>query len=115
MPHPSQAGSVARAIHAPIARRMAAEGGVIGLWPNRLVFAHMDLYADEMVRMVDALGALHVGVGSDLFGLASTIMPGYEQFAALEDELARRKLKDEEIRSVLGGNYARVLRDALTI
>lgn len=113
MPRPSQAGSVARAIHAPIAMRLAATGGVIGLWPNRLVFANTDLYADEIVRMVDALGALHVGVGSDLFGLASTIMPGYEQFAALEGELARRKLKDEEIHSVLGGNYVRVLRQAM--
>ena len=113
MPYPSQPGSVARAIHAPIARRLAAKGGVNGLWPNRLVFANIDLYADELVRMVDALGALHVGIGSDLFGLVRTIMPGYEQFAALEDELARRKLQDEDIRSVLGGNYVRVLHQAL--
>ena len=113
LPHPLQAGSVARAIHAPIARLMAAKGGVVGLWPNRLVFADMNLYADEVARMVDALGAAHVGIGSDLFGLVRTIMPGYEEFAALEDELARRKLKDEEIGSVLGGNYVRVLRQAL--
>ena len=113
MPRPSQAGSLARAIHAPIARRMAAKGGVVGLWPNGLVFANIDLYADELVRMVDSLGSHHVGIGSDLNGIARTIMPGYGQFAALEDELARRKLKDEEILWVLGGNYVRVLRQAL--
>lgn len=115
LPQPSQAGSVARAIHAPIARRLAGKGGVVGLWPNGLVFADLEQYADAIVRTVEALGAAHVGIGSDLFGLVRTIMPGYEQFAMLEDELALRNLKDEEILSVLGGNYVRVLRQALTM
>ena len=69
--------------------------------------------AGALKTMVEALGASHVGIGSDLHGLVRTIMPGYEEFAALEDELARRKLKDEDIRSVLGGNYVRVLHQAL--
>ncbi len=115
LPQPSQAGSVARAIHAPIARRLAGKGGVVGLWPNGLVFADLELYADAIVRTVEALGASHVGIGSDLHGLVRTIMPGYEQFAMVEDELAKRKLKDQEIIAVLGGNYVRVLRDALSI
>ena len=113
-PHPSQAGSIARAIHAPIARRLAAKGGVVGLWPNGLVFANLDLYADELVRMVESLGAAHVGIGSDLNGIVRTIMPGYEQFAVLEDALASRKLRDEDILAVLGGNYVRVLRESLS-
>lgn len=114
MPRPSQAGSIARAIHAPIARRLAEKGGVVGLWPNGLVFASPDAYADELVRMVEALGATHVGIGSDLNGILRTIMPDYGQFAALEDALARRRLKDEDILAVLGGNYIRVLRQSLS-
>jgi len=113
LPRPSQAGSHARAIHAPIARRVADKGGVVGLWPNGLVFGNLDLYADELVRMVAALGAAHVGVGSDLNGITRTIMPGYAQFAALEEALASRKLSDDDVRAVLGGNYVRVLRQAL--
>ncbi|MGH8673288.1 MAG: dipeptidase [Burkholderiales bacterium] len=113
MPRPSQAGSVARAIHAPIARRLAEKGGVVGLWPNGLVFANLDLYADELVRMVEWLGVAHVGIGSDLNGIVRTIMPTYEQFAALEDALARRGLGNESILAVLGGNYVRVLGESL--
>jgi membrane dipeptidase len=64
--------------------------------------------------MVEALGAAHVGIGSDLNGIVRTIMPGYEQFAALEDALGSRKLKDEDILAVLGGNYVRVLRQSLS-
>jgi len=115
LPHPSQAGSVARAIHAPIARQLATKGGVVGLWPNGLVFGNLDLYADELVRMVESLGVAHVGIGSDLNGIVRTIMPGYEQFALLEDALASRKLRDEDVLAVLGGNYVRVLRAALTV
>ena len=113
MPRPSHAGSVARAIHAPIARRLAEKGGVVGLWPNGLVFGNLDLYADELVRMVEWLGVAHVGIGSDLNGIVRTIMPTYEQFAALEDALAGRGLGRESILAVLGGNYVRVLGESL--
>jgi membrane dipeptidase len=112
-PRPSQAGSHARAIHLPIARRIAERGGVVGLWPNGLIFGTLDLYANELVRMVAALGAAHVGIGSDLNGITRTIMAGYAQFASLEEALASRKLSDADIRAVLGGNYVRVLRQAL--
>ena len=112
-PRYSQAGSLARAIHLPVARRLAEKGGVVGLWPNGLVFANLELYADELVRMIGLLGVAHVGVGSDLNGITRTIMPGYAQFAALEGALAGRGLPKESIAAVLGGNYVRVLREAL--
>ena len=112
-PRHSQAGSIARAIHLPVARRIAEKGGVVGLWPNGLVFANLELYADELVRMIGLLGVAHVGVGSDLNGITRTIMPGYAQFAALEGALASRGLPRESIAAVLGGNYVRVLRESL--
>jgi len=113
LPRPSQPGALARAIHAPIAKRLAEKGGVIGLWPNGLIFGNLELYADELMRMVAALGVAHVGIGSDLNGITRTIMPGYAQFAALEDLLAQRGLASEQIRAVLGGNYVRVLSQSL--
>ena len=113
-PRPAQAGSHARAIHLPVARRIADKGGVVGLWPNGLVFANMELYADELVRMVKVLGVAHVGVGSDLNGIRRTIMPDYAQFAALEGALASRGLPKETLSAVLGGNYVRVLRESMT-
>ena len=113
LPRPSQPGALARAIHAPIAKRLAEKGGVVGLWPNGLIFGNLELYADELMRMVAALGVAHVGIGSDLNGITRTVMPGYAQFAALEDLLARRGLASEQIRAVLGGNYVRVLSESL--
>ncbi len=86
---------------------------MVGLWPNGLIFGNLDLYADELMRMVAALGVAHVGIGSDLNGITRTIMPGYAQFAALEDLLAQRGLASEQIRAVLGGNYVRVLSQSL--
>ena len=112
-PRPSQAGSIARAIHLPVARRIAERGGVVGLWPNGLVFANLDLYADELMRMVKVLGVAHTGVGSDLNGITRTIMPTYAQFAALEGALGQRGLAAQDISAVLGGNYVRVLRESL--
>ena len=112
-PPPSQAGSIARAIHLPVARRIAEKGGVVGLWPNGLVFANLELYANELARTVGLLGVAHVGIGSDLNGIRRTIMPGYAQFAALEGALGSRGLGAKDISAVLGGNYVRVLREAL--
>ena len=112
-PRPSQAGAIARAIHLPVARRIAEKGGVVGLWPNGLIFANLELYADELVRMISLLGIAHVGIGSDMNGIRRTIMPGYAQFAALEAALASRGLAPKDISAVLGGNYVRVLREAL--
>ena len=48
-----------------------------------------------------------------MFGLTRTIMPGYEEFAGLPAYLTKRGMKDAEIEAVLGGNYVRVLRQAL--
>ena len=63
---------------------------------------------------IGAAGAPHVGIARDLNGIARTSMPSYQRFAALEEALASRKLKEDDILAVLGGNYARVLRPALT-
>ncbi|MBI3371451.1 MAG: membrane dipeptidase [Betaproteobacteria bacterium] len=114
-PLASQGGIAARAIHAPLARQLAAKGGVIGLWPLWYSYANLDLYADELTRMVDAYGASHVGIGSDMFGLGRSTMPSYAEFAQLPDYLAKRGLKDADVDAVLGGNYLRLLRQALVL
>ena len=61
----------------------------------------------------EALGPAHVGVGSDMVGLPSSVIPGYEGFAALEEILAKRRIKADDIENMLGRNYLRVLRQSL--
>ncbi len=113
MPSPSQGGSLARAVYAPVAKRIAEKGGVVGLWPDWYTYANLDLMADGIARAAEQIGAAHVGIGSDMHGLTRTIMPGYVEFASLEGELAKRGLKAAEVEGIMGGNYIRVLREAM--
>jgi membrane dipeptidase len=113
MPAYSQSGSVARAIHLPMAKAIAAKGGVIGFWPDWYTYSNIALMADALSRAAGEIGAAHVGIGSDMHGLVRTIMPSYVEFAALEEELSRRGMKAAEVEGILGGNYLRVLREAM--
>ena len=114
MPLPSQGGSMARAIHAPVAKKVAEVGGVIGIWPDWYTYSHLDLMADAIARAADQLGAAHVGIGSDMHGLGPrSLMPGYAEFSSLEELLGKRGLKPAEVEGIMGGNYIRVLREAM--
>jgi membrane dipeptidase len=104
----------ARAIHAPLAKRIAEKGGVIGIWPLGSQYGSLDAYARALLDAAASLGADHVGIGSDMFGLGgSSVIPGYEQFSQLEELLFKRGLKADEVRNIMGGNYLRVLGQAL--
>ena len=112
-PSVSHGATAARAIHAPLAKKLADQGGVIGLWPLWYSYAHLNFYCDELIRLAQTYGVEHVGIGTDMFGLPRTIIPSYEEFARLPDYLAQRGMAQKEIDAVLGGNYIRVLRQAL--
>jgi len=113
LPAHTQDGSTARAIHLPMAKAIAAKGGVIGFWPDWYTYANLALMADALARAAADLGVAHVGIGSDMHGLLRTVMPSYVEFAALEEELSRRGMKGPEVDGILGGNYLRVLREAM--
>ena len=59
-----------------------------------------------------AAGALGFCPGLS-FGQGKT--SGYAEFATLEAELAKRGLKAADIEGIMGGNYIRVLRQAMTL
>lgn len=113
MPNYTQNGSLARAISLPVARRIAEKGGVIGVWPDGFTYANLELMADALVRLAGELGAAHVGVGSDMNGLIRTVIPSYAEYARLDEMLGKRGMKPAEIEGILGGNYLRVLREAM--
>jgi membrane dipeptidase len=103
----------ARAIHKPLALEVAKRGGVVGIWPIGAMFRSLDAYADALLDAAGALGAAHVGIGTDIAGLSSSVIPGYEGFPALEALLAARGVGRRDIENMLGGNYVRVLRQSL--
>lgn len=112
-PHYTQNPVRARAIHKPLALAIARKGGVVGLWPLGSMYRSLDAYAAALVDAAEALGAAHVGVGTDLAGLPSSVIPGYAEFALLEEALAKRAVKSDDIANMLGGNYLRVLGRSL--
>ncbi len=115
MPSGWRGGVAARAIHSPLARKLADKGGVIGLWPLWNAYANLDLYSDELMRLVNAYGQAHVGIGTDMDGLGRSTLPSYAEFAELPGYLAKRGLGGAGIDAVLGGNYIRVLREAMRV
>ena len=114
-PGPGRGAMAARPIYAPLARKLADKGGVLGLWPPWNSYANLDLYSDELIRMVNAYGADHVGIGTDMDGIGRSTLPSYVEFAELPQYLSKRGLNDTGIEAVLGGNYIRVLRQALSV
>jgi membrane dipeptidase len=90
------------------ARAIADAGGVIGAWPAGVVLETFEDYLDEIVRLVDLVGAAHVGVGTDMDGNYQPVMSSYEEFDALEAGLAGRGLSEEQLDLVLGASFLRL-------
>ena len=67
--------------------------------------------AAGIARMADVVGAAHVGLGSDMNGLVGpSALRSYRDLPALADALRRCGFGVDELRGILGGNYARVFR-----
>jgi membrane dipeptidase len=91
------------------ARLVADTGGVIGIWPPISVFADKAAYAAGIAQAVDAVGIDHIGIGTDMEGLIfGTCYHGYEETPAVAAALLDHGFGPEEVRKIMGGNYARV-------
>jgi membrane dipeptidase len=102
------------------AEGIAASGGLIAV-----TFAGAFVDADpakvSVARVVDHIdhlgsivGAGHVGVGSDFDGFGpktGTVMPDCTHLPELTNELLARGYTEPEIRSIMGGNWLRVIQD----
>jgi microsomal dipeptidase-like Zn-dependent dipeptidase len=103
------------------ARRFAARGGVVGLWTARVKsdrsYSVRDpqTYADEVARMVDLLGPKAVAFGTDMDGVGKDpVFSQYSELRQVAESLAQRNWPDDVLHDVCIGNYARVLKKAMT-
>ncbi len=112
-PYYTMDGARARGLHLPVARKIAAKGGVVGFWALGQQFRSLGGMADAVAEAVEKLGPAHVGIGSDIAGMPTTVMPTYAAFAELAELLEKRGVKGEDLDNILGMNYIRVLRQAL--
>jgi membrane dipeptidase len=65
-----------------------------------------------VLRLVDAVGVDHVGIGTDLpSGAAKAAMPDFSRHREILAALRDRGLTEEEIWKVSAGNWLRVFRE----
>jgi membrane dipeptidase len=114
-PYYTQGNTRARAIHRPLALKIAKLGGVIGIWPLGNLYPTLDAYARTLLETAEYLGTDHVAVSTDLPTLGLSVMPDYEAYPALEELLTKRGAKADEIANMLGRNYLRVLGQAMAV
>jgi membrane dipeptidase len=112
-PNYTQRVTAARSIHLPVAREVAKKGGIVGIWANGGSYPSLDRYADALLELAEALGAAHVGVGTDMNGMSKMVVPTYREFAELAEVMTRRGVGNTDLENMLGGNYIRVLKSAL--
>ncbi|MEO7727039.1 MAG: membrane dipeptidase [Burkholderiales bacterium] len=112
-PHFSQRVTAARAIHLPVARKIAQKGGVVGIWANGGSFPTLERYADALIDLADNLSPAHVGVGTDMNGMSRMVVPTYREYFELAEVMTSRGVSSADLDMMLGGNYIRVLKSAL--
>ena len=101
-----------RTISPDHARVVAGTGGVIGMWPSGF-FKSFDEFVDGTLKMIEVVGADHVGLGTDMDGNFKPVLDNYSQVTTWGQALRARGLSEEETWKVLGGNALRVLKQVL--
>jgi len=96
---------------------IAKTGGMVGVitWNDLLGGDHIDRMVDNIVHGAHVAGAEHVGIGTDFDGWVPSAdgIRDATRYPSLTEKLAARGFSEVEIRGVLGGNYLRVLGEAV--
>ena len=116
-------GFLARRLSLEHARKIAAKGGVIGLWgfglwrpdPRWNVRQNDQAgYARELANLVNQIGADHVALGTDIEGVGPNwSVNTYADVRAVIQALEAAGMPASTVEKVAFANYARVLKAAL--
>lgn len=106
----------ARQLPLDVARAIAAKGGVVGLWALTLdIGKSVETYARRMREAAEWVGEDHVAFGTDINGLGSNaILSTYAELRRVVDRWQAQKMPESRVRKLAIGNYARVLKAAMT-
>ena len=98
------------------AKLVAGTGGVIGIWPVKSIFPDMDALAAGIARMASVVGIDHVALGTDTMGLVGpATFDSHAELPGLARALLVAGLDRDDVRKVLGGNYARVFAVTMAV
>lgn len=113
-------GYVARSLSLASARKIAAQGGAVGLWSVRVrgdplyTVTSVRSFADEVMRMCDLIGPGHVAFGTDMEGAGpGPILSNYVDLREVADNLGKRGLSEATLNGIFIGNYARIVKQAM--
>jgi len=111
----TQSSARSRLLHIDYAKKIAQRGGAVGLWSLKATVKSSPAgYADELMRMVDAIGPEHVMFGTDLDGVGRFgVMDGLGDLRKVAELLRERGVDDKTLRAICFDNYARCLRTAM--
>jgi membrane dipeptidase len=105
-PHP-------RLITVEHARLVASTGGVIGAWPSGFANRTFADFVDQTMRLVDAVGVDHVGLGTDMDSNFKPVFATYRQLPDWIAALRAKGLTEGDVAKIVGGNSLRVLQKVL--
>ncbi len=106
-------GQHPRYISLDYARMVAETGGVVGGWIAVLYEEKLPGMIRHILRLIDAIGIDHVGIGTDLpSGGDRHGMTDFSQHRLIPQMLRDRGLNAEETEKVCAGNWLRVFRTA---
>jgi membrane dipeptidase len=120
-----QYGYLMRRLSIDQAKKIAARGGVVGLWglglrqPSQAYGWKVGMqdragYAREVAKLVNMIGADHVAFGTDIAGVGSEwAINDYGHVREIVQLLEGQKLDAATIEKVAFGNFARVLKATL--
>lgn len=92
------------------AMAVTSAGGLIGVWPSGVTSATIDDFIDEIVRLIELVGADHVAIGTDLDANYRPVVSEHSQFAAIADLLGARALSEGDVDAILGDNVVDLYR-----
>lgn len=98
-----------RAISKEHAKLVADTGGIIGAWPSGFNKS-FDEFVDNTLRLADAVGIDHVGIGTDMDGNFKPVLSSYEQYPAFAEAIKNKGLSQDEVEKIMGGNVAVLLK-----
>jgi membrane dipeptidase len=96
------------------AKRIAAKGGVVGLWAlGADVGTTPESYADRILALADTLGDDHVAFGTDMNALGQPALANFADLRRVVVALEKKGVAEARVRKIAMANYARVLTAAM--
>ncbi|MFN3999907.1 dipeptidase [Algoriphagus sp.] len=101
-----------RALSRDHAKLIAETGGLIGAWPSGFS-KDFDDFVENTLRLIDAVGVDHVGIGTDMDANFNPVINDYFGVERWLKALSTKGFSKSEVQKIGGGNAKRLLEQVL--